>query len=89
MLAVLASRIIMARTTLDLDPSVLRELRRLGRREGKSMGRVASELLARALTEGDDADAPRPLGWVSRDLGAPRVDLENRDAVRDLLDRPS
>ncbi|MDX6698127.1 MAG: hypothetical protein QOE65_1524 [Solirubrobacteraceae bacterium] len=89
MRTLIASHIIMARTTLDLDPSVLRELRSRGRSERKSMGRVASELLARALMREDDAGAPRPLGWVSRDLGAPRVDLEDRDAVRDLLDRPS
>ncbi|MEA2605840.1 MAG: hypothetical protein QOI00_597, partial [Chloroflexota bacterium] len=38
----------MSRTTIDLDPAVLRELRRRGAREGKSMGQVASELLARA-----------------------------------------
>jgi hypothetical protein len=89
MRAMLASCIVMARTTLDLDPSVLRALRRLGRRERKSMGRVASELLARALTEGGESDAPRALSWVSRDLGAPRVDLEDKEAVRQLLDRRS
>jgi hypothetical protein len=74
----------MPRTTLDLDPSVLRELRRLGEREGKSMGRVASELLARALGE-HDAPAP-PFRWVSDDLGAPSVDLEDKEAVRAVLD---
>jgi hypothetical protein len=77
----------MARTTLDLDPSVLRELRRLGEREGKSMGRVASELLARALAE-DDAPSPT-FNWVSRDLGAPLIDLEDKEAVRAVLDGSS
>jgi hypothetical protein len=78
-----ASRI-MTRTTLDLDPSVLRELRRLGERDGKSMGRVASELLARSLGE---PDAPRPsFGWVSHDLGVPHVDLEDKEAVHRVLD---
>jgi plasmid stability protein len=82
----LASRI-MARTTLDLDPSVLRELRRRGAREGKSMGRVASELLAGALAEPEQA---RPaLAWASEDLGTPRVDLEDKEAVRRVLDRDS
>ncbi|MBA3747053.1 MAG: antitoxin [Solirubrobacterales bacterium] len=76
----------MPRTTLDLDPSVLRELRRLGERDGKSMGRVASELLARALGE----DPPSPsFNWVSHDLGVPRVDLEDKEAVRVLLDGQS
>jgi len=38
----------MPRTTLDLDALVLRELRRRGARERKSMGQVASEVLAGA-----------------------------------------
>lgn len=77
---------IMTRTTLDLDASVLAELRRRGREEGKSMGRLASELLATAL----DATAEEPtvaeLDWVSADLGTPRVDLEDSEAVWALLD---
>jgi hypothetical protein len=83
MWSVLASRI-MSRTTLDLDPAVLRELRRVGEREGKSMGRVASELLARALGE-DDPPSPS-FRWVSQDLGVPRIDLEDKEAVRAVLD---
>jgi plasmid stability protein len=74
----------MARTTLDLDPSVLRELRRRGERDGKSMGRVASELLARALDEGDP---PAPaFEWAAHDLGLSRVDLEDKEAMRAVLD---
>lgn len=83
MRCLLASRI-MARTTLDLDPSVLRELRRLGARDGKSMGRVASELLARVL---DEEDPPRPaFEWVSGRLGVRRVDLDDKEALRAMLD---
>jgi hypothetical protein len=74
----------MARTTLDLDPSVLRELRRRGRRERKSMGRVASELLARALDE--EPGPPASFEWRARDLGTPRVDLEDKAAVQAILD---
>jgi plasmid stability protein len=74
----------MPRTTLDLDPSVLRELRRRGEREGKSMGRVASEVLATAL--GSSEPARPTFTWISKDLGAPRVDLEDKEAVRAILD---
>ncbi len=75
----------MPRTTLDLDPAVLRELRRRGQREGKSMGQVASEALARALAErGDGQD--QAFVWLSRDLGRPLVDLEDKEAVRAILD---
>jgi len=79
----------MPRTTLDLDPSVLRELRRRGASEGKSMGAVASELLARALATRDAGAAVPPLRWRSGDLGAPRVDLEDKEALRALLDERS
>ena len=79
----IASRI-MARTTLDLDQAVLHELRRRGAREGKSMGQVASELLARAITS--PADLPTPaFNWISADLGEPLIDLEDPEAVRRAL----
>lgn len=74
----------MPRTTLDLDASVRDELRRLSERKHKSMGQVASELLAAAF----DAPArePTPLEWRSADLGAPRVDLEDKEALHRALD---
>ena len=59
----------MARTTLDLDPSVREALRERAAREGKSMGQVASEVLARACAEA--AEAPPPFRWVSRDPRPP------------------
>jgi plasmid stability protein len=77
----------MPRTTLDLDPSVLRELRRRARRDGKSMGHVASEVLASAFA---GSEPVRPgLTWISGDLGSPRASLEDREAVRNLLDSDS
>jgi len=75
----------MPRTTLDLDGSVLSELRRRGQTEGKSMGQVASELLARGLAEGADRPA-HALQWRSDNLGEPLVDLEDEEAVREVLD---
>ena len=78
----------MARTTLDLDPAIIRELRRRGAREGKSMGQVASELLARAVADDGDTPAP-PFTWIVADLGAPLVDLEDKEAVRRILDEPT
>lgn len=77
----------MPRTTLDLDRSVLEQLRRRGEAERKSMGRVASELLARALATPDDAAAGAAFAWSSADLGTPHVDLEDKDALHRALDR--
>jgi plasmid stability protein len=74
------------RTTLDLDPTVVEAIRRRGAREGKSMGAVASELLAIGLARTSPPE-PRALEWRSRDLGQPRVDLEDKEALRALLER--
>jgi hypothetical protein len=84
MRSLLASNI-MPRTTLDLDASVLSELRRRGQQEGKSMGQIASELLAKGLAEGADREVPA-LQWISADLGESLVDLEDKDAVWEALD---
>lgn len=75
----------MTRTTIDIDPSVLRELRVRARREGKSMGEVASEVLASSLQEQGPAPAPA-FEWLSADLGRPLVDLEDKEAVWAILD---
>jgi len=73
----------MPRTTIDIDASVLRELKRRQRKEGKTLGGLMSELLARALAaEGAPA---QPFHWVSKPMGA-RVDLDDKDAVWRALD---
>jgi len=77
----------MARTTLDIDASILRELRLRGERERKSMGRVASELLATALAESKQPATAHRFGWTSADLGTPLVDLEDKEALRRVLDQ--
>lgn len=73
------------RTTLDIDSSVLEELRRRQRRENKSLGQLASELLAHALAVTADEHPAAALEWTVRPMGA-RVDLEDRDAVQRILD---
>ena len=76
----------MSRTTLDIDAPILAELRDLSEREGKSMGSVASELLARALAEraSQPRTAPR-LVWNTTS-GAPAVDLRDKEALWQILD---
>ncbi len=85
MRAVVASRIM--RTTIDLDATVVKELKRRSKSAGKSMGQLASELLATSLKE--HAGRPRKpdgLAWIAKDLGRPLVDLEDKEAVRALFD---
>jgi hypothetical protein len=79
----IASRIM--RTTVDLDPGVLRDLKARARREGKSLGQVASELLGASLAE-DATIEPPSFRWTARPMGA-LVDLEDKEAVRRALER--
>lgn len=71
------------RTTLDLDPIVLAQLKERQRREGKSLGALVSELLAPVLTE-DARDRPE-IGWPAQALEA-RVDIDDKDALWRALD---
>jgi hypothetical protein len=80
---VIASSIM--RTTIDLDPTLLRELKQRARREGKTLGRLASEVLSTALAQEAPAAPPPPLAWSSRPMGA-LIDLDDPDAVRRALD---
>jgi hypothetical protein len=70
----------MPRTTLDIDPSVLAELKRRQRREGKTLGRLVSELLAERLDR-DALPPPNAFEWHARPMSA-RVDLDDAEAVR-------
>lgn len=73
----------MPRTTLDIDGTVLRTLKRLARESGRTIGDVASELLARALRSSPEPD--RKLVWRTRQMRA-RVDLEDKEALYRVLD---
>jgi hypothetical protein len=84
MRSLITSRI-MTRTTLDLDASVLEQLRRLAHAEHKSMGQLASERLAIGLRE-DSQDEQASVSWPSRRMGKPKVDLDDKDALWRLLD---
>lgn len=77
----------MARTTVNIDEAVLRDLKRLQERRGTSMGQLISELVSAALArEEADAEQRGPFRWKARPMRA-RVDLEDKEAVRTALDR--
>lgn len=73
----------MPRTTIDLDATVLRELKQRQRETGGTLGELASELLASALAKREGER--RPLRWSARPMGA-RVDLEDKEALRRAAD---
>ena len=75
------------RTTIDIDDPILKDLKRLQRREGKSLGRLVSDLLAQALAaqpRGSQSTAA-VFKWIARPMRA-RVDLADKHALLDAMD---
>lgn len=86
MLFMIASHIM--RTTIDIDSPLLDEVRALGQREGKSLGRIVSDLLAAALAtrrKRDERREQQALEWTARPMGA-RFDLADREAILDAME---
>ncbi len=73
----------MPRTTIDIDGSVLREIKKLARTTGRTLGEVASELLALALHR-EQQPLPK-FSWKSQRMHA-RIDLKDKDALHRALD---
>lgn len=71
---------------MNLDASVLGQLKRRQHKERRPLSELVNQLLARALAETESSDdAGRPLRWTSRAMRA-RIDLEDKDALLQALD---
>jgi predicted AAA+ superfamily ATPase len=73
------------RTTLDIDDPILKEVKAIHQREGRSIGAVVSELLAEALARRRPARARPPFHWVSRPMKA-LIDIADKENVYAVLD---
>ena len=73
------------RTTIDIDDPILREIKALRSKQGRSMGRIVTDLLAEALAGRKGRTAKQELRWTSRPMRA-RVDLADKEAVYRVLD---
>jgi len=73
------------RTTLDIDAPILKEVKALHEKEGRSMGAVVSELLAEALARRRTSRARPPFRWTSRDMKS-LVDISDKEALYAALD---
>ena len=76
------------RTTIDIADPVLKQVKRLQRKTGHSLGRLVSDLLARSLAETQASQKQQPaFHWVSAPMAA-RLDIRDKDVVRDAMDKP-
>ena len=85
MLALISSNI-MPRTTINIDTPILKDLKRLQKRERKSLGRLVSDLLAEALARYRSGSLEdRELQWRSQRMNA-LIDIADKEAVYAALD---
>ena len=75
----------MPRTTLDIDAPLLKELKKLQEKDGRSLGKIVSQLLAEGLARRKSAPELPKLQWVSRPMHA-LVVLSDKEAVYGVLD---
>ena len=76
----------MARTTINIDTPILKDLKRLQKRERKSLGRLVSDLLAEALARYRSGSLEdRELQWRSQRMNA-LIDIADKEAVYAALD---
>lgn len=77
----------MPRTTLNIDSSVLAELKKRQRAEGQPLGDLVSQLLAEALSRSGAQTQQADFSWSTAPMEA-RVDLEDMETLNRLLDTP-
>ncbi|MGH9368288.1 MAG: hypothetical protein ACRD3M_11505 [Thermoanaerobaculia bacterium] len=76
----------MTRTTVNIDGPVLEDVKRIQKKEGRSLGRTVSDLLAEAVSRyGTRKRRSRPFRWISKPMRA-RIDLADKEAVRAAAD---
>ena len=77
----------MKRTTLTIEDQLLLELKKKAAQEGRTLQAVINDLLRRSLVaRPQERYQLRLRGWKAAEL--PGVDLLDRDALLDLMDRP-
>ncbi len=73
------------RTTLDIDDPILKEVKAIHEKEGRSIGAVVSELLAEALARRRPSRDRPSFRWTSRPMKS-LVDFADKETVYAVLD---
>ena len=78
----------MTRTTISLHESVLKKTKEEAKREHRSLGETISELLLLGLEKKHLHSETRKKPFVLKTyaMGSPRIPLEDKDALYDVLD---
>ena len=73
------------RTTLNVDEDVAAQLSELARSRGRSLSRVANELMREGLRAGNRPVGVDPYHPPTFDTGAPRLDVTDVAEALDIL----
>ena len=76
----------MARTTIDIDNPILKQIKNLQKKDGCSMGKIVSQLLAEALIQHNTTAKAHRLKWAARPMRA-LLDLSDKDTLYKFLDK--
>jgi len=76
----------MAEPLVHIQPTVLRQLEKIQREEGKPLERVVSELLTEALSRRQGSHPAAQLDWISKPMKA-RFDLSEKERLYTALDQ--
>ena len=76
----------MSRTTVNIDDPILKEIKRLQKKEGRALGKIISQLLTEALAQRKAPKETPKLEWVSRPMNA-LVDISDKETVHSILDK--
>lgn len=79
----------MAKTTLNIDDSVMRELKREAARQGKTMSELVETALRQLLQPKTKREKQRQLPPLpTYDAGPPLVDVADRNALYEAMEGP-
>jgi hypothetical protein len=80
----------MTRTTISLEPSLLKTVKRLAHNEGATIGREISELLTIGLRhkqERKESISRSSFKMKSFAMGREKISLEDKEGLRSLLEK--
>ena len=76
----------MARTTINIEDPLLRELKKIQDKEGKSLGALVSEMITLGLVARREISSKATtFDWIARPLGA-RVDFNDKETLNRLME---
>lgn len=75
------------KTTLNLDEHLIREAKKRAADRGTTLTSVVEEALREALAPSATSGAEDEVRWVVVDGGPPRIDIADRNALYEFLER--